>query len=216
MGLLLLLPPGWASSPAAPLPEPVMKAEPMLRLLGSGTLHWFGLHVYTAALYVDGAAYASSGAAVLTITYHRRIKSARLLATTLKEWERMKTGSIDQRREWIKLLTGLWPDVKPGDRLTAFHTKQGDTRFFLGGQPLGKVADPAFGPAFLAIWLGPDARYPEVRAALLGETTTREPPLTWWGSPRGKPGGMPCSGVTPWRYPSMARPITCSSTTGCF
>jgi hypothetical protein len=34
---------------------------------------------------------------------------------------------------------------------------------------LGEVEDAAFGPAFFAIWLGEQCRYPKVRKGLLSE-----------------------------------------------
>jgi hypothetical protein len=39
----------------------------------------------------------------------------------------------------------------------------------LNGDPLGEIADPAFGPAFFAIWLHPETSAPKLRSALLGK-----------------------------------------------
>ncbi len=155
---------------SVPLPEPISRTSPGLNFSGSGTLHWFGLHVYTASLYVEGGRYSSNSTAALSITYHRTIKSARLLATTSDEWSRLGKGTAAQRRIWGEALAGLWPDVKPGDRLTALRVKQGETRFYFGDTLLGTVPDPAFGSAFFAIWLDAGCRYPAVRDAMLGKT----------------------------------------------
>jgi hypothetical protein len=105
---------------------------------------------------------------VLSIRYNVSIKRHRLLETTLKEWRRMGTGTDVQRAEWIKQLDALWLDVKPGDRLIAFKRQAGPTQFYFGDRRLGEVPDPAFGPAFFAIWLDAKCRHPEVRDGLLG------------------------------------------------
>ena len=46
--------------------------------------------------------------------------------------------------------------------------RDGATQFYFGDRLLGEVPDPAFGPAFFAIWLDAKCRYPEVRDGLLG------------------------------------------------
>ena len=155
---------------SAALPAPLREVKPELRPVGAATLHWFGLHVYDIALYAQEAAYTTNSTAVLGIRYNISIKHRRLLDTTLKEWRRMGKGDDVQRAQWIKQLELLWPDLKAGDRLTAFMRKDGATQFYFGDRLLGEVPDPAFGPAFFAIWLDAKCRYPEVRDGLLGVT----------------------------------------------
>jgi hypothetical protein len=151
----------------AALPPPLREVKPELRPLGTATLHWLGLHVYDIALFSQEAAYATSGSAVLTIRYNISIKSRRLQETTLKEWRRMGKGEEVQRQRWIKQVSTLWPDVKPGESLTAFKRQGGPTQFYLGDRLLGEVPDPAFGPAFFAIWLDAECSYPKLRDQLL-------------------------------------------------
>jgi hypothetical protein len=156
--------------PAASLPTPVFETQPELRSIGEETLHWFGLHVYDIALYARDPAYASNSMAALSIRYHISIKSHRLVETTLKEWRRMKLGEAVQHDRWARQLEALWPHVKPGDRLTAFKKNEGATQFYLNDRLLGEVSDPAFGPAFFAIWLDAACRYPKIKDGLLGRT----------------------------------------------
>ena len=80
----------------------------------------------------------------------------------------MGKGEDVQRAQWIRQLEPLWPDLKSGDSLTAFMRQDGPTQFYFGDNLLGEVPDPAFGPAFFAIWLDAKCRYPEVRNGLLG------------------------------------------------
>ncbi len=166
--LALLLAAGAAKAGVAELPAPLREVNPPLTPVGAATLHWFGLHVYDAALFVQEAPYTTNSAAVLSIRYNISIKHRRLLDTTLKEWRRLGKGTDVQRAQWIKQLEPLWPDLKSGDSLTAFMRRDGSTEFYFGDRLLGEVPDPAFGPAFFAIWLDAACRYPEVRSGLLG------------------------------------------------
>ena len=153
---------------AGELPVPLRNAEPALQPVGAATLHWFGLHVYDIALFAAKPPYSPAGTAVLSICYRISIKHQRLLDTTLKEWRRLGQGTAAQHEQWCKQLEGMWPDVKDGDRLTAFTCSNGPTQFYFGDRRLGEIADPAFGPAFFAIWLHEKSRYPEIRDELLG------------------------------------------------
>ena len=157
---------------ASAFPAPLQNRTPALLPIGASTLHWFGMHVYDIALYNEGPDYATNSTAALSIRYAVSIKHRRLQETTLKEWKRLDKGTAEQHERWISLLNVLWPDVHSGDSLTAFRLRDGPTQFFFGDRLLGEVPDPAFGPAFFAIWLDAGCRYPKVRDGLL--KTTRD------------------------------------------
>jgi hypothetical protein len=161
---LLLAAGAWS----AELPAPLREVKPDLKPIGTATLHWFGLHVYDVALFAQGTTFTTNSTAALSIRYNISIKHRRLLDTTLKEWRRMGKGEEVQRAQWIKQLESLWPDLKSGDSLTAFMRPNGSTQFYFGNRLLGEVPDPAFGPAFFAIWLDAKCQYPDVRDGLLG------------------------------------------------
>lgn len=163
---------GWlivtSAAGGAALPTPLAKSTPEFRPIGEARLRWFRLLVYDITLYAQEPSYSTNGTAVLSIHYNISIKHTRLQTTTLKEWRRMKKGDEAQHARWIKQLDSLWPDVKKGDTLTAYRHRDGPTQFYLGDRLLGEVPDPAFGPAFFAIWLDANCRYPEVRNEVLG------------------------------------------------
>jgi hypothetical protein len=154
---------------AAELPTPLKDREPELSLLGSSTLHWFGIHVYDIALYTEATPYATNTTALLSLRYAISIKHKRLQETTLQEWKRLNKGTPEQRDNWIKQLDTIWPDIKSGQSLSAFRQQDGPTVFYFGDRLLGEVTDAAFGPAFFAIWLDKGCRYPNVRKELLKE-----------------------------------------------
>ena len=150
------------------LPIPLRYLQPELRPVGATTLRWFGIKVYDIALFATGLPYASNSTAVLSIRYDISIKHHRLLETTLQEWQRLGRGTEAQRNQWITQLDQLWPDLKPGDRLTACKHRDGPTQFYFDDRLLRELTVPAFGPAFFAIWLDANCRYPAVRNMLLG------------------------------------------------
>lgn len=156
------------------LPAPLRPVKPELLPLGQSTLHWFGLHVYDIALYCQAPPYTTDGTAALSIRYNIPIKHSRLLETTRKELKRLKKGAEAQHAGWLKQLDSLWPDLRSGDSLTAFKQRGGPTQFYLGQRLLGEVPDPAFGPAFFAIWLDANCLYPEVRDGLLGAKESKK------------------------------------------
>lgn len=153
---------------ATELPTAMREEKPELVRIGAATLHWFGLHVYDVALYAGEHPYTTNGTAALSIRYNIAVKRRKLLDTTLQELRRLGKGDDAQREKWIKQLEAVWLDLKSGDSLTAFRKGDGPTKFFFGDRLLGEISDPAFGPAFFAIWLDANCAYPKVRDGLLG------------------------------------------------
>ncbi len=157
---------------------PVTAATPLDDLVevGSGQMRWFGMEIYDARLLNGGGAVGEAteaGPVALEITYLRSISSERLVRTTAREWRRLdrELGLPDQSRveNWLTQLQAIWPNVAPGDQIIAIAQPDGTTHFHGAGGPLGVVDDPAFGAAFLGIWLHPDTRAPDLRAALIGD-----------------------------------------------
>ncbi|MBM4149573.1 MAG: hypothetical protein FJ224_11115 [Lentisphaerae bacterium] len=157
-----------------PLPAPIAQdaARPMQKT-GSASLHWFGIRVYDIALYSEGDAYSTNTTAALSIRYAVRIRGKRLVETTMDEWERMGIATAAERAAWLAALAPMWPDVHPGERLTAFRRNDGQTDFYFDDRLVGSVPDPDFGPAFFAIWLGEKCKHPDVRDRLLGTVSRK-------------------------------------------
>lgn len=143
--------------------------------VGRGDMRWFGIDLYEARLLNRDGRYrpaGDTGPLALEITYRRNISRERLVSTTEREWQRLEAelGLQDDSRvaDWVAALARIWPDVAPGDRILALREAEGPTRFYGNDGLLGIVEDPAFGPAFLGIWLHPDTRASDLRAALIG------------------------------------------------
>lgn len=150
-------------------PAFLKELAPNAARMGAYDLRWFSLPVYEITLYTENRPYATNDAAVLSLRYQIPIKHKRLQETTLREWLRLDKGTAEQRAAWIKQLDSLWPDIQPGDSLTAVRRANGPTIFLYRDRLLGQVDDAAFGPAFFSIWLDENCRYPKMRDSLLGK-----------------------------------------------
>lgn len=157
--------------------SPLTQAADWLRwqTVGQATLTWGPFTVYDSQLLTpDGRWQAQQWPLALVITYRRDISRQDLLDATLEQWQAQKTGTPDQRQQWLKTLATFWPDVSPGDRL-AFQGDAGGGQFYwqdAGTQavirPVGPRFDTAFRDAFLNIWLSPQSTYPDIRRELTG------------------------------------------------
>jgi hypothetical protein len=156
---------------------PLTQAADWLRWqnVGQATLTWGPFTVYDSQLLTPGGRWQpQQWPLALIITYRREISRQELLDATLEQWQAQKTGSSEQRQQWLKQLATVWPNVSDGSRL-AFQADASGGQFYWqpsGTQsaikPIGPRFDPAFRDAFLNIWLSPDTTYPDIRRELTG------------------------------------------------
>lgn len=172
--LAALAAPGLA---AAALPAPAVRDGYALREVGSGRLKWLGLGVYDASLWSsDGAfdpaaadrGFAPGRTLALSLWYQRKFTREELIDITTGEWDRLGLGSPAERARWAETLRRTWRDVRRGDNLTAVVVPGAETRFYDARGLLGRIPDPAFGPAFLSIWLDERSAVADLRTRLLG------------------------------------------------
>jgi hypothetical protein len=149
--------------------NPLAAAGVPLREVGSGSLHWFGLHVYDARLAVAGERFDPQRPFALTLRYARDFKGERIAQASADEIKRLGFGTPAERERWLEAMKRLFPDVRRGDELTGTSLPGRGTQFYLNGRAIGAIDDPAFAQAFYAIWLDPRTRSRELRAQLLGE-----------------------------------------------
>ncbi len=143
-----------------------------LQRQGYGKLRVWGFRVYTASTWRASA--AGSDAAqpfALQIQYQRDFRADDLVDTTRDEWQRMKLWKPEQEK-WLQRCRAIWPDVRDGDVLTLLIDHDGRSEFFFNGQSRGRIDDTGFGPQFVAIWIGEQARFADLREQLLGEPQT--------------------------------------------
>ncbi|MBK9027247.1 MAG: hypothetical protein IPN98_05040 [Propionivibrio sp.] len=144
-----------------------------LRRWGSGEFRRFGFLVYEATLWAadDPRSPASGPETHLSPQYRRRAYRRG------QHQEIRKLGMADEAtlNRWGELMTGLFPDVKPGDTIVGHYLPEG-ARFTFNEQP-HSIDDPP-SRAFFAIWLDPNTSEPDLRAALLRDRPRVENAMT--------------------------------------
>lgn len=164
-GLLCLSP----ASAAAELPAGVAAEMPGLQLVGQARLRKYLFHVYDASLWAPRGRWDPAGPFVLDIRYARNIPASQINERTLLEWRRMGFLDGPQGERLRAALDGAWPDVAPGDHLSALSVPGRPVRIFHNGRPYSARDLPGFAEAFFAIWLDPRTSEPAMRSALLGD-----------------------------------------------
>jgi hypothetical protein len=148
-------------------------ALPGTTVIGSGTFRWFGLTLYEATLFAERDSFNANNWATtplaLELAYTRTLAGDKIAVASADEIKKLGLGNATQLRAWEAAMKQLFPNVTEGTRLTGVYRPGQPTRFLLNGDPLGEIADHAFGPAFFAIWLHPETSAPKLRSALLGK-----------------------------------------------
>ena len=155
-------------------PPEVRSAFGTPALQGQGRLRFLGLRVYDAVLWTPAgqrvtAADAASQALALEIRYQRALQGQQIAERSLLEMRRQ--GDLDDvvAQRWLQTMTGLFPDVVEGSRITAVNMPREGARFFVDGRLKGSVAEPDFARRFFGIWLSPQSSDQKLRLALLGQ-----------------------------------------------
>ena len=156
------------SALAFTLPGGFATLVPGAREAGAGNFRYFGLLIYEAKLWTSGVRFDETAPFALGILYARNIKGARLAEESVNQWRRMGYGASDKYPAWGGLMERVFPDVKPGDELIAFHIPDKGVQFYFNGELRGEISDSTFARAFFAIWLDARTTEPELRRALIG------------------------------------------------
>jgi hypothetical protein len=166
--LALALP---AARAKAAVPTEVQAELPGARLLGSGRLRFLGLSVYDIRLWAAQPVPAADVARLplaLEIEYTRALVGVKIAERSLEEMRLQATIAPDVAERWLAQMAALFPDVRPGDRLTGKQRPGEATLFFFNGKLRGEVRDAEFTKLFFGIWLSPRTSQPALREALLG------------------------------------------------
>lgn len=144
---------------------------PQARLAGQGHFTWFGMGIYRARLWVGPRGYSQAMPAaapfVLELRYERSLAGRKIADASADEMEKVGAGSAAQRAQWKERMRAIFPDVVDGSRIAGVYLPGAGAHFYLDGQPLAQVDDPAFAAAFFAIWLSPATSAKGLRAELL-------------------------------------------------
>ena len=159
------------AAPAPTAPPEVRAALPQARLVGSGTLRFFGLLVYEARLWAAPGfqpdAYERQPFA-LELEYARKLDGPAIAERSVAEMRRVGPFSDTQARSWLGLMLQAFPNVVAQDRLVGLNDGQGGVRFMHNGRPTAQTTDADYARLFFGIWLHPQTSAPALRRALIG------------------------------------------------
>ncbi len=164
------------SAAAAELPSAARASEPSLTQVGKGRLTWLGFGIYEASLWTpsgDFDQFREGEPVALSLWYERGFTRQDLIDITTGEWDRLALGTVAERARWAAELERIWDDVGKGDNMTAIVVPGRGTDFYDARRRVGSIDDPAFGPAYLRIWLDSRSAVKDLRVALLGSTGAR-------------------------------------------
>ena len=138
-----------------------------LKAVGKAEMRWLMFPLYQVTLKTaDGKYQEGSYPQMLDIMYRRNVTKEDLITATDQQWQRLGVPAA-QREKWLPELSKLWPSIKKGDRLALNVAANGSNYFSFNGKNIGGVNDPAFGQAFLSIWLSPNTSQPGIRRLLI-------------------------------------------------
>lgn len=163
-----------APAAAAELPAAACGLLQTCRLIGQGTLRWWGFHVYDAALWSSTGRWQAQAPYALDIRYARRVTGVQLAETSVDELRRLGIGDEAALNRWGAAMRKLFPDVAPGSRLIGVHVPQRGALFYSATTYLGAIEEPEFARGFFAIWLDARTQTPDLRSALLGRDVRPE------------------------------------------
>ncbi len=147
-----------------------------MRLNDVGLMRYrYVIKAYVAALYLGDGARADDVLADapkrLEIEYFYAIKAAGFAGATNEGIAaNVSADAVAKLRPRIDALNAMYRDVRPGDRYTLTYVPGTGTELALNGTSLGTIAGGDFAAALFAIWLGPNAIDPSLKAQLLGRS----------------------------------------------
>lgn len=137
--------------------------------VGTGVLRRLFSKIYQAELWTDSTPWSYEAPFALSLTYYWSISGIDLVEKTLEEMRRQSPATATEDAKFEASLRLAFPDVKDGDRITAFFDPQKGVSFTYNSKPTGTIASVTFARRFFDIWLSPKTSEPELRAQLLGE-----------------------------------------------
>ena len=133
-------------------------------------LRVWGFEVYDARLWTPAgfrhASYAQFPFA-LELQYLRKLEGSAIASRSIEEMRRVGPFSDAQAQSWLAAMRELFPDVRQGERITGINLPGVGAEFWVNGQRVGVVKDPAFARLFFGIWLDERSSEPKMRTQML-------------------------------------------------
>ncbi len=140
-------------------------------LVGSGQYRLMLMKIYEAELYSNDGEFDVSQPFALKLTYSRKLKGEAITDKSVDLIRRQGIEDEDVLAAWYQELADIFPDVKKGTEIVGAHEAGVGASFYVDGEFVGKIVDPALCESFFGIWLGQDTVAPRLRSDLLNLTT---------------------------------------------
>jgi hypothetical protein len=139
-----------------------------LQSVGEARMQVLFWKVYDAQLLAPNGEWSPDDPYALVLTYLRDLKGKAIAERSIAEIRQQ--GRVDESTlaRWQQTLHEIFPDVRARTEIVGLVDDEAHTRFFLDGELIGEVRDPAFTQAFFGIWLDERTSQPELRRRLLG------------------------------------------------
>jgi hypothetical protein len=133
-------------------------------------LRVWGFEVYDARLWTPAGfrhGQALQFPFALELQYLRKLEGAAIASRSIDEMRRVGSFSDAQAQTWLAAMRELFPNVSAGERITGVNLPGEGAEFWVNGQRVGLVKDPAFARLFFGIWLDERTSEPKMRNQLL-------------------------------------------------
>lgn len=130
-----------------------------LTLRGVSTFRYWGLRVYTGALYMPASAKSPDAALgeipkKLVLRYHRSVTVDQFVEKSEETLEENPGLSLDQLRPYLSRMKSMYAPVKEGDAYAiTYNPAQGALSLLLNERLLGTIDNPEFARAYFGIWV---------------------------------------------------------------
>jgi len=154
----------------APHPPEIQAELPGARHGATATLRFLGMRIYDARVWSHAPIVGDGAAQALAIEIHyaRPLSGSRIASRSLDEMKHIGHVTDAQAQRWLQSMARLFPDVRPGDRITGVQRPGHSACFYVNGSAVGDIVDPDFVRLFFGIWLSPRTSEPALRAQLIG------------------------------------------------
>jgi hypothetical protein len=146
-----------------------------LTLRGVSTFRYWGLRVYTAALYVPASATLQGTAneeipKKLILRYHRSLSIDQFVENSEETLEKDPQLSLEALRPSLSRMNSLYVPVQEGDTYSiSYNPKQATMSLFFNDRLLGQITDRQFARAYFGIWLSEHSVSKDFTNELLGK-----------------------------------------------
>lgn len=134
---------------------------------GEGTYSEFLIKAYDASLWTDAKNLSWDAPFALSLRYHTNFIGKDIAEHSIIEMNHVESLSAKEQNAYLQKLTALFPNVHPGDVITAIYQPLEAEKFYYNGNYIGHIDDEVLAHRFLSIWLSPKTSAPDLRHELL-------------------------------------------------